>query len=61
MTYEDREDFSRMIDAHKRASGLAFAAGLFISMEVVTRHAYFRGMAIGWKVASWFALGWGLR
>jgi hypothetical protein len=61
MSYEDREDFSRLYQAHSRASGLAMFAGLYLAMEVVARHSRFSGMAIGWKCASWLAIGYGFK
>ena len=61
MAIADREDFARLFHAHNRASGLAMFAGFFLGLEVVTRHSYFRGMAIGWKVASFFAVSYGFK
>lgn len=61
MSYEDREDFARLWKAHNRASGLATFAGFFLGLEVVTRHSYFHKMAIGWKVASFFAVSYGFK
>ena len=61
MSVADREDFARMFHAHNRASGLAMFAGFFLGLEVVTRHNYFRGMASGWKIASFFAVSYGFK
>ena len=61
MSHEDREDFARLWKAHNRASGLAMFAGFFLGLEVVTRHSYFNKMAIGWKVASFFAVSYGFK
>ena len=61
MSVADREDFARMFHAHNRASGLAMFAGFFLGLEVVTRHNYFKGMAVGWKVASFFAVSYGFK
>ena len=61
MDVADREDFARLYHAHGRASGLAMFAGLFLGLEVVTRHAYFTKMAWGWKVCSFFAVSYGFK
>ena len=61
MAIADREDFARLFHAHNRASGLAMFAGFFLGLETVTRHSYFKGMAIGWKVASFFAVSYGFK
>lgn len=58
MSVQDREDFSRLYHAHNRASGLAMFAGFFFGLEAVTRHSYFKKMAIGWRVTSFFAVSW---
>ncbi len=61
MSVKDREDFARLYHAHNRASGLAMFAGFFAGFEVVTRHAYFKPMAVGWRVASFFAVSYGFK
>jgi hypothetical protein len=61
MTHNDREDFARLWKAHNRASNLAMFAGFFGGLEAVTRHSYFSKMAIGWKVASFFAVSYGFK
>ena len=61
MTIEDRVDFYRLHQAHKRASGLAMFAGFALGLEVVTRHSYFKKMAMGWRVASFFGVAYGLK
>ena len=58
MSYEDRESFARMYWAQRRASLMATAAGAFVGFEVMTRHPYFRTMASGWKICSFFAVGY---
>ncbi len=58
MTYADREDFARLFFAHNRASGLAMFAGFFLGLEVVTRVNYFKKMAIGWKLVSFFGVSY---
>jgi len=61
MTFADREDFARLFHAHNRASGLAMFAGFYLGLEVITRASYFKKMAIGWKVASFFGVSWGFK
>ena len=61
MSHNDREDFQRLFQAHSRASGLAMFAGFWLSLEVMTRHPYFKGMALGWTVASFFGIAWGFK
>lgn len=58
MSVEDRESFARLWHAHNRASGLAMFAGAFLGLEAVTRIPYFRRMAIGWRVTSFFGLAY---
>jgi hypothetical protein len=50
-----------MYAAHKRASTLAWAAGLYLAMEVVARVGRFQGMAWGWRGLSWLMIGWGFK
>lgn len=61
MTVDDREDFARLWKAHNRASGLAMFAGFYAGLEVVTRHSYFKKMAAGWRVASFFGVAYGFK
>ena len=61
MSHEDREDFQRLFQAHNRASGLAMFAGFWCAMEIMTRRTYFSGMAWGWKLASFLAIGYGFK
>lgn len=49
---EDREKLDRLYKAYSRNRSLAWAAGLWLGFETVSRVAYFRGMAIGWKALS---------
>lgn len=61
MSYADREDFRRLHRAHNRASNLAMFAGFYLSMETVLRHGYFKKMAMGWRVCSFFGLAYGFK
>ena len=61
MSHEDREDFTRLFHAHNRASGLAMFAGFGLSLEFITRMSRFHGMAVCWKVASFFAIAYGFK
>ena len=61
MAIADREDFARIYKAHNRASGLAMFAGFACGLEAVTRHSYFKKMAVGWRVASFFAVSYGFK
>ena len=61
MSVQDRENFARLYHAHNRASGLAMFAGFFAGFEVVSRHSYFKSMATGWRVASFFAVSYGFK
>lgn len=54
---EDREKLDRLYKAYTRNKGLAWAAGLWLGFETVSRVAYFRGMAFGWKALSLIATG----
>ena len=58
MDYKDRTEFHRLYRAHSRASYMAQAAGLWLGLETVLRVPYFKTMAVGWKFASIFGLGY---
>lgn len=49
---EDRERLDRLYKGFQRNRGLAWAAGLWLGFETVTRVGYFTRMAIGWKAVS---------
>jgi hypothetical protein len=49
---EDRERLDRLYKAFMRNRALAWAGGLWLGFETVSRVAYFKKMAIGWKVLS---------
>jgi len=51
---EDRERLDRIYQAFQRNLALAWAGGLWLGFETVTRVGYFSKMAIGWKIASLF-------
>merc|ERR1711990_534197 len=59
MSHADREDFTRLYHAHNRASGLAMFGGFALGLEMVTRDRWINKWAIGWKVASFFAISYG--
>lgn len=61
MAEADRSDFARLFHAHNRASGLAMFGGFYLGFECVSRMPYFRGMAYGWKAASFFAVAYGFK
>merc|ERR1739848_615 len=58
MTYEDREDFSRLFKAHNRANGLAMFAGFWLSMELFARDKKMQALPYGWRVVSFFGIAW---
>ena len=49
---QDRERLSLLYNAFMRNRALAWAAGLWLGVETVTRVNYFAKMAIGWKLLS---------
>jgi hypothetical protein len=49
---EDRERLDRLYKAFQRNRALAWAGGLWLGFETVTRVGYFSRMAVGWKVLS---------
>lgn len=49
---EDRENLDRLYKGFQRSRGLAWAAGLWLGFETVTRVPYFSKMAIGWRALS---------
>ena len=57
MAFKDREEFHRLYKAHNRAWWLAQAGGSWLAIETVTRLPYFRKMAMGWRIVSFFGLG----
>jgi hypothetical protein len=61
MTVTDREEFARLFKAHNRASSIAMCAGFFVALESVTRHSYFKKMAIGWRMCSFFGVAYGFK
>ena len=61
MNVTDRVEFHRIWKAHDRASGLAMFAGFALGLETVTRHAYFKKMALGWRVCSFFGVAYGFK
>ena len=50
-----------MWKAQNREYNFWWFAGYIASFEIINRAAYFRGMAKGWKVASFFVLGMGIK
>lgn len=56
MAIEDRIEFSNMWKAHNRVNSMAWFGGLFVSTMAISKAAYFKGMAPGWKLLSWFAI-----
>lgn len=56
MSYQDRIEFGNLWKAQNRVNGLGWFSGFFVSTLFITKDAYFRGMAPGWKLCSWVAL-----
>lgn len=42
----------------ERNRKFAFWAGLWLGLETVVRVPYFKKMAVGWRVLSWFGAAW---
>jgi len=61
MSYDDRTEFARLMKAQSRVSTIGMFAGMYLSMELVTRHRAFKGMAIGWKLVSWWAVAYSFK
>ena len=53
---EDRRKLFFMNKAMDRNQKLATFAGMWISLETVIRVKQFKGMAIGWKMLSFFGM-----
>jgi len=56
MALQDRERVSHLYNTMARNNYLSWFAGLWIGFEVVTRDAYFRKMALGWRGLSCFGI-----
>jgi hypothetical protein len=54
---EDRERLALLYKSFYRNRGLAWAAGLWLGFETVNRVAFFKGMAVGWKLLSLLGVG----
>lgn len=52
---EDREKFHRLWFGLERNRKLAWFGGLWLGFETVLRVPYFKKMAVGYRVVSWFA------
>ena len=54
---EDRERLDYLYKGFNRNRGLAWAGGLWLSFETVSRVGYFKKMASGWKILSFLGVG----
>ena len=54
----DRKRLNYLYAGVERAQGMAAFAGFWIGVESVLRFAYFKKMAVGWRVLSAFGVGW---
>jgi hypothetical protein len=54
---EDRERLDRLYHAFNRNRMLAWAGGIWLGVETVSRIGYFSKMAAGWKLLSLFGVG----
>ncbi len=61
LAFDDRENMSRLFKAYRRTEALAALAGLFLSVEVITRAPYFKQMAYGWKFLSFVGVAVGFK
>jgi hypothetical protein len=58
MSVEDRHKLDYFYKGYERQQGLAKFAGLWLGVETVLRTAYFKRMAVGWRFASVFLVGY---
>ena len=57
MAIEDRERVAHLYHTMLRNNKLSWMAGLLFSFEMVTRNAYLKKQALGWRFASLLGLG----
>jgi len=55
---EDRERLDYLYKAYLRNRGLAWAAGLWLSFETISRVGYFKKLAWGWRALSFVGVGY---
>ena len=54
----DRTKLSYLYHTNTRNNQLSWAAGLWFGFELVSRNAYFRQMALGWRFCSWLGVAY---
>ena len=52
MSYKDRTEFEALWCAQRRVTCLGWGLGAFVAQQVITKDAWFRKMAWGWRGAS---------